>query len=61
MNRIGPKYSKCFSIALLSGALVIASEMPLLASPSPQQSAASGQKAGRSIAGCATIAAGTNA
>jgi hypothetical protein len=44
MNRIGRKYSKCFSIALLSGAFVMASEMPLLASPFPQQSAASGQK-----------------
>jgi predicted lipid-binding transport protein (Tim44 family) len=40
MNRIGRKYSKCFSIAVLSGAFVIASEMPLLASPFPQQSAA---------------------
>src|ERR1700729_4210254 len=44
MNRIGRKYSKCFSIAVLSGAFVMASEMPLLASPFPQQSAASGQK-----------------
>src|SRR3984885_5551491 len=44
MNRIGRKYSKCFSIAVLSGAFVMAGEMPLLASPFPQQSAASGQK-----------------
>ncbi len=37
MNRTGHGYSKCFSIALLAGAFLISSEMPLLASP-PQSS-----------------------
>src|ERR1700728_2537859 len=50
MNRRDRKYSKCFSIAVLSGAFVMAGEMPLLASPFPQQSAASGQKQDDSLA-----------
>jgi hypothetical protein len=45
MNRTGGRHSKCFSIALLAGAFLISSEMPLLASP-PQssQSNTAGQK-----------------
>jgi hypothetical protein len=38
-NRTGRTYSKCFSIALLAGAFLVTSEMPLLASP--QQSSQS--------------------
>jgi hypothetical protein len=37
MNPTGWKYSKCFPIAILAGAFLISSEMPLLASP-PQSS-----------------------
>jgi hypothetical protein len=37
------RYSKCFSIAMLAGAFLMSSEMPLLASP-PQQSNTAGQK-----------------
>jgi hypothetical protein len=40
MNRTGCRYSKCFSIAMLAGAFVMVSEIPLLASP-PQSSTAS--------------------
>jgi|SRR5580700_4588132 hypothetical protein len=40
MNRTACRYSKCFSIAMLAGAFVLSSEMPLLASP-PQSSTAS--------------------
>jgi len=45
MNRTGRTYSKCFSIALLAGAFLMSSEMPLFASP-PQssQSNTAGQK-----------------
>jgi hypothetical protein len=39
MNRTGRRYSKCFSTAVLAGAFVMSSEMPLLASP-PQSSTA---------------------
>ena len=45
MNRTGRTYSKCFSIAILAGAFLMSSEMPLFASP-PQssQSNTAGQK-----------------
>jgi hypothetical protein len=45
MNRTGCRHSKCLSIAMLAGAFLISSEMPLLASP-PQssQSSTAGQK-----------------
>jgi hypothetical protein len=42
MNRTACRYAKCFSTALLAGAFVMSSEMPLLASPS-QSSTASQQ------------------
>jgi len=48
MNRTGRLYSKCFSIALMAGAFLISSEMPLLASP-PQQSNTAGQKQDNSL------------
>jgi len=40
MNRTGRRFSKCFSIAVLAGAFVMSSEIPLLASP-PQSSQSS--------------------
>lgn len=40
MNRTGRRYTKCFSIAMLAGAFLVSSEMPLLASP-PQSSQSS--------------------
>jgi hypothetical protein len=40
MNHAGCRYSKCFSIAMLAGAFLMSSEMPLLASP-PQSSQSS--------------------
>jgi hypothetical protein len=45
MNPTGRRYSKCFSVAMLAGAFLVSSEMPLLASP-PQssQSSPAGQK-----------------
>jgi predicted lipid-binding transport protein (Tim44 family) len=50
MNRTGCRYSKCFWIALLAGAFLMSSEMPLLASP-PQsaQSSTSSQKQNDSV------------
>src|ERR1022692_1134018 len=50
MNRTGSRYSKCFSIAILAGAFLVSSEMPLLASP-PQssQSSTAGQKENDSL------------
>jgi hypothetical protein len=47
MNQTGRKYSQCVSIAVLAGAFLVSSEMPLLASP-PQssQSNSAGQKPG---------------
>jgi predicted lipid-binding transport protein (Tim44 family) len=50
MNRTGRKYSKCFSIAVLTGAFLMSSEMPLLASsPQSSQSNTAGQKADDSL------------
>jgi len=40
MNRTGRRYSRYFPIAVLAGAFVMSSEMPLLASP-PQSSSSS--------------------
>jgi hypothetical protein len=40
MNRTGRRFSQSFSIAMLAGAFLISSEMPLLASP-PQSSQSS--------------------
>jgi cytoskeletal protein RodZ len=37
MNRTGSGYSKCFSVLLLTGGLLVSGDMPLLASP-PQPS-----------------------
>jgi hypothetical protein len=37
MNQRGRRYSQCFSMAVLAGAFLVSSEMPLLASP-PQSS-----------------------
>jgi hypothetical protein len=45
MNRTGRRYSNCFSVALLTTAFLMASELPLLASPTQSsQSNAAGQK-----------------
>ncbi len=45
MKQISRGYSKCFSIAVLAGAFLISSEMPLVASPQePGQSNTTGQK-----------------
>jgi hypothetical protein len=43
MNLTACRYSRCFTIALLAGAFLISSEMPLWASP-PQQSSTAAQK-----------------
>jgi hypothetical protein len=48
MNRTSRRCSKCFSIAILAGAFLISSEMPLLAS-SPQQSDTAIQNADQSL------------
>jgi hypothetical protein len=44
MNRIARRYSNCFSIAMLMGAFLMWSEMPLLASPQSNESNTAGQK-----------------
>jgi hypothetical protein len=45
MNQTGCRYSSCLSIAVLAGAFLIPSEMPLLADPLPMgQSSTSSQK-----------------
>ncbi len=44
MNRTGRKYSKCFLIAMLAGAFLIASEMPLLANTSQSNQSGAAQK-----------------
>jgi hypothetical protein len=38
MNPTGLRYSKCLSIALLAGAFVMSSELPLMATPQTTQS-----------------------
>jgi hypothetical protein len=52
MNQTGRGFSKCFPIAVLAGAFVISSEMPLLASPpqsSPSSTSSAGQKQADSL------------
>jgi predicted lipid-binding transport protein (Tim44 family) len=44
INRTGRGCSKCFSIAVLAGAFLMWSEMPLLASPQSNESNTAGQK-----------------
>jgi len=48
MNRTGRRCSKYFSIAMLAGAFVMSSQMPLLASP-PQSSQSSTSKQDESL------------
>jgi hypothetical protein len=43
MNSTAGRYSRCFTMAVLAGAFLLSSEMPLLASP-PQQSSSAAQK-----------------
>lgn len=47
MNPTGPRYAKCFSIAMLTGAFLLSSSMPLLASP-PQSSQSSSSQSSTS-------------
>lgn len=50
MNWTGSRYSKCFSIAIVAGAFLVSSEMPLLASsPQSSQSSTAGQKENDSL------------
>jgi hypothetical protein len=50
MNRTSRTYSKCFLIAILAGAFLVSSEMPLLArSPQSGQSNTAGQKTDDSL------------
>jgi len=44
MNQTGRRFSKYFPIAVLAGAFVISSEMPLLASPSQSSQSSTAQK-----------------
>jgi hypothetical protein len=49
MNSSSRRYSKCISVLLLSGAFVISSEMPLLASSQEQSSSSETQRTDNSL------------